>query len=253
VTTRRAITNWTILRRAASLWEDALQLVKSNFVIGSGFNTYEWMGRDKDFRDTHNLYMKFLVEFGITGFLLFLTLFFAFLRLGWLLYKRLRIPSSLPLDFGFSAYIICLLIVNCFGDRWNYLQISGYTWVLAGFVARGLMIEDERAAAAVAGVVHACGAYIRTLPHHLQVTGPCANDAAPMRTRTAGTTPATAAAARSSSIINPPRDETGEHPRIAANLQIIPAVAKTVHVRRQIMYAEKPNPTAERKGSGERL
>jgi hypothetical protein len=43
--------------------------------------------------------------------------------------------------------VVCALAANFFGDRWTYLQISGYMWVLGGLVSRSLVLEREDAAA----------------------------------------------------------------------------------------------------------
>jgi hypothetical protein len=32
-----------------------------------------------------------------------------------------------------------------FGDRWNFLQVCGYLWVIAGMVAHALKVEGEEA------------------------------------------------------------------------------------------------------------
>jgi hypothetical protein len=38
---------------------------------------------------------------------------------------------------------------NLFGDRWTYLQVNGFLWVLLGCVLRGRMIEQESKEAVV--------------------------------------------------------------------------------------------------------
>src|SRR5437879_7042228 len=56
------------------LWEDAMQLFHQNPILGTGFNTYSYLGRTEKYRDTHNYYLKVLVETGIVGLLVFLWL-----------------------------------------------------------------------------------------------------------------------------------------------------------------------------------
>jgi hypothetical protein len=36
-------------------------------------------------------------------------------------------------------------VANLFGDRWNYLQVCGYLWVIAGMVAHALKLEEGAA------------------------------------------------------------------------------------------------------------
>jgi hypothetical protein len=39
--------------------------------------------------------------------------------------------------------MVCTLVVNLFGDRWMYLQVTGYTWVFLGLAARAQIITNE--------------------------------------------------------------------------------------------------------------
>jgi hypothetical protein len=39
--------------------------------------------------------------------------------------------------------MICVVIVNFFGDRWTYLQVNGFLWVILGLAARGLQLINQ--------------------------------------------------------------------------------------------------------------
>jgi putative inorganic carbon (hco3(-)) transporter len=56
---------------------------------------------------------------------------------------------------GFSLLMACVFVVNFFGDRWLYVEVNGFLWVMLACVVRGQMIESERhgAPAAVAAEV----------------------------------------------------------------------------------------------------
>src|SRR5262245_10188465 len=56
------------------LWNDALQVANTSPLFGTGFNTYAYMGRVGAYQDTHNIYLKMLVETGLVGLALFLLL-----------------------------------------------------------------------------------------------------------------------------------------------------------------------------------
>src|SRR5713226_2050746 len=73
-----------------TLWEDAMQVIGSNPVIGTGFDTYKFMGRVGDFGDTHNYYVKVLVEMGVVGLFLLLYLLGSLCRMCWQLFRRAR-------------------------------------------------------------------------------------------------------------------------------------------------------------------
>jgi hypothetical protein len=38
----------------------------------------------------------------------------------------------------------CVFVVNFFGDRWLYVEVNGFLWVMLACVVRGQMIESER-------------------------------------------------------------------------------------------------------------
>lgn len=126
-----------------TMWEDALRLIQERPVIGTGFDTYEFMGRVDEFRDTHNIYLKILVEMGVLGLGMFLTLLWKGFRVGYRLFRTADDAFLRGIGLGLAATIVCTLVVNLFGDRWMYLQVTGYTWTLLGLAARAQIITDE--------------------------------------------------------------------------------------------------------------
>jgi putative inorganic carbon (HCO3(-)) transporter len=129
-----------------TLWEDAMSLFSSNPITGTGLNTYAYLDRVGAYRDTHNIYVKVLVETGVIGFALFLWLMWTSFRAGWLLFRRTTERFHKALGLGLAVSIVSMAAANMFGDRWTYLQVNGYLWVLAGLVARGLTLEAQRVA-----------------------------------------------------------------------------------------------------------
>jgi len=122
-----------------TIWQDAMTLVPQNPILGTGFDTYEFMGRVEEYRDTHNLYLKILLETGIVGVVLFIVLLWKLFWLSFRLYQNSQDNVFRALGLGCAAYIVCAVIVNFFGDRWMYLQVNGYLWALLGLVARASM------------------------------------------------------------------------------------------------------------------
>ncbi len=123
------------------LWRDALDLFRTNPVLGTGFNTYAYMKRVGDYADTHNLYLKVLVETGMVGLGIFLWLLLKAFSTGWRLFRRTDDRFYSALGLGLAAWVICSAAANLFGDRWSYFQINGYLWLLAGLVARALKLQ----------------------------------------------------------------------------------------------------------------
>lgn len=126
-----------------AIWQDALQVFNEEPILGTGLNTYAYMGRVGPYTDTHNYYLKVLMETGVVGFLIFLWLLGVGCKISWRLFRRARDPIMSALGCGFFAMLICTIVVNFFGDRWTFLQVNGFFWVLLGLVARGLHVVNQ--------------------------------------------------------------------------------------------------------------
>ena len=125
------------------IWEDAMKLFMRNPVTGTGFETYQDMHRVGPFRDTHNYFVKVLVETGVVGAFLFLILLWKMVRIGLNLFIRGQTPFWSGLGLGFVALMCSSIAANCFGDRWTYQQVDGYMWILFGCVLTGIRIMGE--------------------------------------------------------------------------------------------------------------
>jgi O-antigen ligase len=85
-----------------------------------------------------------LVETGIVGLMLFLFLLAKASRLGIKLYRSAKDPFLQSIGLGFALVMACVFVVNFFGDRWLYVEVNGFLWVLLACVVRGQMIENNR-------------------------------------------------------------------------------------------------------------
>jgi O-antigen ligase len=126
-----------------NIWQDALQLFSEDPVFGTGFNTYAYMGRYLGYTDTHNYYLKVLIEAGLLGLLIFLWLLGVACKMSWRLFRMAKDPVMGALGCGLFGMMICVLVVNIFGDRWTFLQVNGFLWVLLGLAARGLHLVSQ--------------------------------------------------------------------------------------------------------------
>lgn len=126
-----------------TLWEDAVQLFEQNPVTGTGFETYQFMGRVGPYRDTHNYYIKILAESGMVGLTLFAILLWKLFKSGLDLFRRAEDSFWSAVGLGFVALMASAIITNFFGDRWTYQQVDGYLWMSLGCVIRGLIVVEE--------------------------------------------------------------------------------------------------------------
>jgi len=125
------------------LWQDAATIIPQHPILGTGFVTYRYLGRSADYLDTHNYYVKVIVETGFVGLLLFLYLLWIIAREGIGLFLSARDPLFQRLGLGLTAMMGCAVLVNFFGDRWMYQQITAYMWTFLALVCRARMIEDQ--------------------------------------------------------------------------------------------------------------
>jgi O-antigen ligase len=125
------------------LWEDAFTLIPQNPILGTGFNTYKYLGRSADYTDTHNYYVKVTVETGVVGLLIFLFLLWKMFKSGTTLMRTAKDAVFRAMGLGFAAMIACVFVVNLFGDRWMYQQLTAYMWIILGLITRAQQIEEE--------------------------------------------------------------------------------------------------------------
>ncbi|HET9280882.1 MAG TPA: O-antigen ligase family protein [Candidatus Angelobacter sp.] len=130
------------------IWNDAMYLFEQDPVFGDGFDTYRFQHRVSIYTDTHNYFLKVLVEMGAIGLLFFLFLLAKATRLGLKLWKSAQDPFLKSIGLGFALLMACVFVVNFFGDRWLYVEVNGFLWVLLACVVRGQMIENQRLAEA---------------------------------------------------------------------------------------------------------
>jgi len=126
-----------------TIWEDAVHVFNEDPILGTGFNTYAYMGRVGGYTDTHNYYLKILIETGLVGLLIFLWLLGVACKVSWRLFRMAKDPVMRALGCGLFAMLICTMVVNFFGDRWTFLQVNGFLWILLGLAARGLRVVSQ--------------------------------------------------------------------------------------------------------------
>jgi O-antigen ligase len=118
------------------LWENAKTSFLSDPVFGNGYATFQFGEHVDNLEDTHNWYVKVLVETGIIGGIIALILLIQMIRSSYVLFRRASDPLYSALGLGTLLAVCSCLVANCFGDRWTYIEINGLLWILIGTVAR---------------------------------------------------------------------------------------------------------------------
>lgn len=137
------------------LWEQSKQMFIHSPVVGVGFGAFQFGDHTADLKDTHNYYVKVLVEMGLIGFAIYCVLVYQMFSAGYRVYRKGKGKDPLyeAVGLGFLLAMVACLVANGFGDRWTYVEIMGLLWVLMGGVLRAeeLMSEPQTGRAALLG------------------------------------------------------------------------------------------------------
>jgi putative inorganic carbon (HCO3(-)) transporter len=130
-----------------TLWENAVEIIKGNPVIGTGFDTYKFMHAVGPYEDTHNYYIKVMLEMGIVGLIVFLGIISRMFAAGYGLFRTVAAEDFLRgVGLGLAGMVVATVVANAFGDRWTYIEETGSLWVFAAMAVRGKMLADEKIA-----------------------------------------------------------------------------------------------------------
>ena len=129
------------------LWTDAEQTILSYPIFGAGFATFQYGEHVDDLKDTHNWYVKVLVETGLVGFAFAVVMIYQMFAVAVRLFRRATDPLYQGLGLGLIICLTSLVVTNVFGDRWTYLEINGLLWVLIGTALRASQLSTPAAVA----------------------------------------------------------------------------------------------------------
>ncbi len=124
------------------IWENAWQQYKKSPLFGVGYRVFNQLNSYEN-KDTHNYYIKLLVENGPPGLLLFLLILWRAYRNSSDLWKRSSEPVFRALGLGMVAAVVCFSVANLFGDRFTHYPLSTYFWVYLALVLRARSILEN--------------------------------------------------------------------------------------------------------------
>lgn len=128
-------------------WGVALERFGEHPVLGVGYHAFHHAEINPYRTDTHNFFLRELVEKGVVGFLVLAGLMVAVWRALWRSYRRSSHGSwSHAMALGMLGAFAALCIGNLAGDRFTYYPMIAHFWLYVGLVLR--MHALRRAAAA---------------------------------------------------------------------------------------------------------
>jgi O-antigen ligase len=139
-------------QQRVELWRESWQSIKESPVIGKGYGTFQYGLHAANLKDSHNLYVKLWVETGIIGLAMVFLLLQQMVSLGYRLFRHGNDPLFRGLGLGLLLATCCSIVANFFGDRWNFIEISGPMWVLVAVAVRAkhlIALEPETEATAI--------------------------------------------------------------------------------------------------------
>jgi O-antigen ligase len=128
------------------LLKESWQSILHSPILGNGFATFQYGQHVGGLADTHDWYIKVMVETGIVGLLMYLFLFQQTLAVSFRLFRRGNDPLYRGLGLGLLLAMCSCTVANCFGDRWTYLEITGPLFILVGTAVRASHLTAMEAA-----------------------------------------------------------------------------------------------------------
>jgi len=127
-------------------WDVAWDHFQMHPLVGTGYRTFATYNPYK--MDTHNFFLRELVEKGLVGMVIIIGLFLSMGRACWRCLRDAPEGSlAYALGLGMCAAWIALVIANVWGDRFTYTQMIGYFWVYLALALKGReFMLKERAA-----------------------------------------------------------------------------------------------------------
>jgi putative inorganic carbon (HCO3(-)) transporter len=125
------------------LWENAEKSIISSPLVGTGFATFQLGEHVDNLKDTHNWYVKIMVETGLIGLIIAFFLLQQMLATAYRLFKRATDPLYRGLGLGLLLATCSCIIANFFGDRWTYLEITALLWVLVAAAVRATLLTES--------------------------------------------------------------------------------------------------------------
>jgi putative inorganic carbon (HCO3(-)) transporter len=133
------------------LWENAERSFLQSPLVGSGYATFQLGEHVANLKDTHNWYVKVLIETGIIGFIFALILLQQMLAVSYRLFRRASDPLYRGLGLGLVLAVCACIVANCFGDRWTYVEITAPLWVLVSAAIRAEELDKAESTSGETG------------------------------------------------------------------------------------------------------
>ena len=125
------------------VWDHAERLFKDNPVFGVGYLGFSIVRSAELLQDPHNFYLKVAAEQGVIGLFSLALVFIKAWWSGWRLFRSSASLFARGLGLGFLGSVSAMLVTNAFGDRFSYISINCFFFVLFAIVDRLRVLNEE--------------------------------------------------------------------------------------------------------------
>ena len=150
------------------LWKESWDSFVHSPVVGEGFASFRYGHHVvSNLNDTHNMFVKVMVETGVIGLIMFFMIMQQMFALGYRLFRRAKDPMYRGLGLGLFLATCSCFIANCFGDRWTYLELTGPLFILVGAAVRAAQFSEINQAPELTShsIAHLSRQPLSALPH----------------------------------------------------------------------------------------
>jgi len=118
-------------------WEVAFEQFKSSPIVGYGYKSWRSPEINSTGMDTHNYFVKTLVEKGIVGIIILLGLLYSIYRQASRTHKISKDnPWASAVSLGVITATIALIFGNMFGDRFSHTSVVAIYWIFVGLMLK---------------------------------------------------------------------------------------------------------------------
>lgn len=125
-------------------WEIAFEQYKSSPILGFGYKSWRSIEINPTNMDTHNYFVKTLVEKGAIGIIILLALLYSIYRQAKKLHKNAKHDEwASAIALAVLATTLALIFGNMFGDRFSHKSVVAIYWVMIGVMLKAALLTTE--------------------------------------------------------------------------------------------------------------
>jgi O-antigen ligase len=117
-------------------WEAAFEKAKESPIVGWGYRSWRSPEINKTSMDTHNFFVKTIVEGGIIGLLLLVGLLYSIHNLAKSSYRSATNNNQKGIALAVLLSTVGLVAGNMFGDRFSHYPVVFIYWTIVGILIK---------------------------------------------------------------------------------------------------------------------